>query len=338
MISPLITSYPTHANIMSTLLQYENSIQWFYENYIQLFARTNAPEFCYVDFYAPLPWKACPWLYSTKISREMLKIKGKSIIKFLIESIDLGNYIFLYLNHFHLSHSNAYKKNNIMHDTYIYGYDLKEEYFTVADFFNMKYQNVTVGFSDVEKAYDTVDLTNIDDLLEGIILLKPLVLNDYKINIKKIVCFIGDYLNSKISGNAKMDGYRQDIETNQDNFVFGIDIYLFLRKYLEKFIDNKNINRSDIDIRGFHVLYDHKILMLYRLEYLVKNNYLDKRFVSIFKKILDNSKILRNLVIKGSVSSKEEIFKRAICLIENIKLVEKTALEEVHKELSCCNY
>ena len=59
MEKPFITSYPTHAYTLSSVSQFPKSFEWYYENYVQLFARPTRGN-SYVNFYVPYPWRACP--------------------------------------------------------------------------------------------------------------------------------------------------------------------------------------------------------------------------------------------------------------------------------------
>ncbi len=107
---PVITSYPTHANILSCVTQYEDSMQWFYDYYIQLFGGRDVSQGCYMDFFAPIPWKSCPWINYQRISRDLIAKKWDSITEFFIECINSGYYLFLYLDQFHIPDSGHHQK------------------------------------------------------------------------------------------------------------------------------------------------------------------------------------------------------------------------------------
>ncbi len=328
-IYPPITSYPTHANILSTALINEEAIKWFYDYYIQLFARKDLSSFCYVDFFAPISWKCCPWIHYQRISREFVERKWGSITEFLIDSIDSDYYAFLYLNQFYIpDFSLAYQSRDLMHDTYVYGYDAQEEVFYTADFYKYNYGYAKVKFSNIEKAFSTTNLCDMDDFLQGIVLVAPTKYEKYNFNVKRTVSFINDFLNSELGFRSYTEGYRQDVEQNSADFCFGMDIYRLLEELLTL--------QTCMDIRPFYVLFDHKKLMLMRIEYLGVNGYL-KNWETIYSKyeiIKKKAKTLLNIILKIYVSGNIEKIKKAIDLLRQIAIDEKLTLKMIIKNLS----
>ncbi|AEY66125.1 hypothetical protein [Clostridium sp. BNL1100] len=327
-IYPPITSYPTHANILSTALINDESIIWFYDYYIQLFAGKDLSENCYVDFFAPIAWKCCPWIHYQRINREFIENKWSSICEFLVDSIDSGYYAFLYLNQFYISDFPwAYQSKNFMHDTYVFGYDAQEEVFYTADFYKHKYGHAKVNFTEMEKAFSTTNLSNINDFLQGIVLVAPVKYEKYNFNIKRTISFINDFLNSETGLKSYTDGYRHDVEQNSTEFCFGMDVY----KLLEDFLTLLSCGNSCKDYRPFNVLVDHKTLMLMRIEYLGVNGYL-KNWKNIYMKyevIRKNTITLHNIILKIFVSGNMGKIENAINLIRQIAVDEKVALEMI---------
>jgi hypothetical protein len=258
-------------------------------------------------------------------------MKGwNSIIDFLIDSIDLGNYIFLYLNRFYISTNWAYNRVHDMHDIFIYGYDKQKKMFYIADFNGRStYSHLEASFSEVEKAFKTVNLSTVDDFLQGAVLISPTEFKGYNPNRNRIITFFKEYYLSipSYTGYSYSSGYRFDIEQNIHEFCFGMDIYKLLRNYLTLYTQKK----TGQDFKGFHVLFDHKSLMLMRIKYLSDIGYL-KDSESIYKNFEDikrKSLILRNLVLKGMISECERSLAHSIELISKIACAEKKVIEDL---------
>lgn len=269
---PCITSYPTHANMLACVSQYEESIQWFYNYYVQLFTgREYLDQGYYVDFCVPRPWKACPWFSFQKIDRELVKKGWSSAEKFIIDSIDSGYYIFIYLDQFYIPDSSSFKTQHSLHDSFIYGYDRGNKRFNLADFYKYSmYSFSSASFYQVNKAFKENQLFQDSDQLQDIVLVKPVKYDYFKFDVKLLRGFIEDYIQSKSSNKSYTDNYRSDIGDSRDNWAYGLEVYSCFQKHMEFAMQNK----VELDIRAFKVFVDHKTLMLSRIKYLSEHQLL----------------------------------------------------------------
>lgn len=307
---PPITSYPTHANLLACLSQHENYLVWYFENYMNIFTNNLFDKIIdnYVDFFAPIPWKSNPFILSQNLSRELFDVMETDIIKFLINAIDQGNYIFLYLNRFYLSASHSYQKIDDVHDVFIYGYDKGKKLFNIADFFlDNKYVFATASFDEIARAYHEynddwkdgdVDIRNV----EGIILIKPLPFAAYSYTVNDTIQGLKDYLGGTTNSGRYIHGFKLDCE--YDDFYevkncLGLNIYSFLMEYL-KTVD---ASYSYVDIRGFYMIYEHKILLNLYLDYLENKWSLDvSRLKDMLTPVLQKTKLLYTKVLKFSLT------------------------------------
>ncbi len=325
---PVITSYPTHANILSCLQQYEDSMQWFYNYYIQLFAEGVLARGYYVDFCTPVPWRSCPWIDFQRIGKEMVEKKWDSITEFIIDCIDSDYYVFLYLDQFYISEAVPYQKQKYAHDTFIFGYDLQKKLFNVADFYKFsKYYYTSIPFSQIEDAYNNLDLSGVVDNLQGIILIKPVRYDDYDFNVNIVAGFLNDYLQAKNTFGNYTGGYRKDIGQKNDFWVYGMDVYKLLQDHLQLFLEHQ----ASLDIRAFHVLLDHKTLMLNRIKYLMENKHLNNA-APIYEeyKVVKNQAIsLRSLAIKAHLTRDEKTIRDTSNTILQIATKERSVLDDL---------
>ena len=114
----------------------------------------------------------------------------------------------------------------------------------------------------------------------------------------------------------------------KDKFYYGVVIYNFINDYLNRLLNN--VTKS-LDNRIFTFLLDYENLMLKKINYLIKNNYL-RDFNFILKQINENikiSEVMLYLFLKFGISNdKKELMKiqnylsflnnKDINLIENL--------------------
>ncbi len=308
---PPITSYPTHANLLACLSQYEDYLEWFFENYMNIYTNTH-PDYIdgsYVDFFAPIPWRSNPHLHSQRLSRELFDVMKTGLVDFFINAIDQGNYIFLYLNRFYLSASYTYQKNNDVHDVFIYGYDKDSKLFNIADFFAYsKYTLATASFDEITSAYkgynddwkeSEFDLRNVD----GIVLIKPLLSAAYSYKVTNTLQGLKDYLGGTTTSGCYSFGYRIDCEYDEFHSLknsFGVNIY----HYLEKYLISLGTCDQYIDYRGFYVIYEHKKLLKLYLEYLESKWLLDvSELKNLLKPVLTGTQALYLYFMKKTLSN-----------------------------------
>ena len=316
---PFITSYPTHANLFACQQFDMMSLEWYFENYMNLFTdKLVSDDNSYVDFFAPVPWRANPTLSYQSIGRELLGAIGVDIISFLIEALDQNNYIFLYLNHRYISKSLI----NNAHDVFIYGFDKQNKIFHAADFFTEKYGFATCSFEEIKIAFQEVEYDEAISTrnVQGIILIKPVNSVNYKYNVKNTLAGLYDYLHSTTSDGKYSHGYLVKQEYSIHTHRFGLDVYNFLIEYLDA------ISNNDIacDIRGFYMLMDHKKLIEKYVEYLKQKRDLDTSKLELFIESLYNeSRMILTKIVKCNIQSKHDFY----YVIEKLNSLKKRDME-----------
>lgn len=326
---PMITSYTQHAHLLSILSNYGHTYPWIFSNYIQLYCNEDYKH-NWGDFYFPFPYElrpsdTCKWIFTQKIHREVVNYKWENIINFIVESISSNNYVHTMINYFYVPLSSRYNKVHLHHDILVYGFDLDEEVLYVSDFFIAgKYSYEKIKISDFIKAYSTYNLTTNPDYLNEMVYLYKFNPNfDYKFNIRNISNSIKCYLYSTTP--EYWDSYNSD---NRDDIVFGMDIYTTLKNYITR---SKTICESNIDNRPFYMLYDHKRIMLLRLNYLYEHeyykNYNSENIIG-FNKIESQAKDVVNLIVKYNISKNNTILDKVVDILSIIENNEKNILKQ----------
>lgn len=331
---PMITTYTQHAHLLSILTYHERAHPWIFNNYIQLYINKDYKH-NWGDFYFPLtyelrPSDACKWITTQKIHRDTVTSKWDSVIHFIIENINSHHYVHTMVNYFNVPLSDRYNKLQLHHDIFVYGYDLNREILYVSDFFkNGVYSQEELSFADFSLAFSTNHLTTNHDYLREMVYL-------YKFNdqyqdhfsAETLLNSLRNYYDNKPPEYWEMFNYGGD----RNNLDFGMQIYTTLKNYVRSTVDNE----SKLDIRPFHLLYDHKKIMTLRLKYLYDNRLLGQltqehidRFISI--EVM--AKIMMNLVLKYNLTRNRSILESLQTKITNIEKEESIFLERWLKQV-----
>lgn len=318
-----------HANMLACVAQYQDSIQWFYNYFVQLSIGKDLTDgHCFINFCTPQPWRGCPWLHSQKIDRSLLEKGWNSTSQFMIDSIDLGNYIYLYLDQFYIPDSWAFQTQHFPHDSFIYGYDYSNKLFNIADFYKFsKYSFSTASFSQIDEAAKDKKLLEDSDQLHGIILVKPIEYGKFYFDVKALRGLLEDYLQSKLSSKSYTDNYRIEVGDNEKWWAYGFMIYSYFLEHLELVLQQK----GELEIKAFQVLVDHKTLMMSRIKYLAEHQLLTSAdfIYEEYEVILNEFINCRNLAIKSYVTENPKGIQKIISRIPEIVEKERMALEKL---------
>jgi hypothetical protein len=250
------------------------------------------------------------------------ELKESNLINYLIDKIDNNSYPLLALDHYFIQNSALYQKQHHMHDiALVYGYDQQAKVIYLADNFDTlyRYRPLQASFDQVVAARRYVE--NNPPCPERL-LAYCLYINlkeCYQFNSLDIIRVLNDYLNSR--GPLS---FRNDQAFTQGEKVFGVGIYNILRNML----DIKSNLMGNIDVRAFHVLTNHKSIILMLIDYLKEQGRLESYDINQqnFKQILDLCIVLRNLLLKAIISDDMKILERAANLLDELRNREITAM------------
>ena len=308
---PMITSWQWHATLFSILSDDENAKRWIFSNYIQLRCYNIQEIFTGDDMLLAdiMPGssslKECPYLITSLLTKEQIDSYCGNIIDFIIKTINLNGYVYGVFDEAKiLSDSDVEVDYKFPHELFIYGYDLEKEVFHVGDFtFTDRYSTNTVSFKDVQRGYE--DITASDDHMfkddykgtRGLfVILKNTDTTYYDVDITLIRDTLREYLNSEDTKN-----HFRMMRNRFSDTTFGVDVY---ERVYKRIMDQMQREEPDYDIRALHVMYDHKVLMLERIKYLMANGYLnyDETLIKNYELVVKNMQTARNLLIKISIN------------------------------------
>lgn len=306
---PMITSWQWHATLFSILSDDDNAKKWLFSNYIQLRCYNITEIFTGDDMLLAdmMPGssslKQCPYLITSAMTREMIESYCGDVIDFIIKTIDLNGYIYGVFDEAKIL-ADVEVDYKFPHELFIYGYDMDQEIFYVGDFtFKDHYSFNTVSFADIKRGYEEITASEdhvFKDDFRGhrglYVILKNTDTVCYDVDTKLIRDTLSEYLNSLDT----KDHFRM-MRNRFNDTTFGVNVY---DRVLERIERQMESDEPDFDIRALHLMYDHKVLMLERIKYLMANGYLDydEALIQNYELVVKNMITARNLLIKISIN------------------------------------
>jgi len=330
---PFIDNYPTHANTLSILLNYEETEDWIYNNFVNIwvmFEKNGQLE--KFEHTGTVLYNHCPYLKIYDIPRYIVKKKYDTFADFIIDSIDNGNYLNVSYDPYFIPHTEAYQSWHQEHSIFVYGYDKESMQFYVADFFkNFKYSYELVSFDQMNEAMDSSIFEEIDQLFHTLHYQNVQYTFDIHLFLKDLnnyLCSERTILNYEIS-SLNYDEYIRI----KDGYVFyGIYCYEALINELRKIEQDENIY---IDLRRWHFLHSHKVIATKRLFFLEEKGYIKdiNKLLPIFEEIEKECLIMENVLIKVHITKNKGALDRIRKRLEYVREIETIALNELINEI-----
>ncbi|OBZ14196.1 hypothetical protein A8L34_09555 [Bacillus sp. FJAT-27264] len=343
---PIITTYPQQTNVISIASPHEEFYPWFHSNLIQLKCN-NILNRLDLLIYPDNIQRVCPLLDYQVLTRKTLQNWFPDIVGFVMKCVDDELFFHATLNSYYISsYSKFYNQYHRFHEILIYGYNSELEVFYGADFFNYgKYEFHKIPFFEFEMAYKTIDLrndgefslehgsTNLNFHLSEIELLrfKPRShfhkKEPYQLDVGNIIDLLGDYLQSSNTSR------KYTVFENVSNGIYGFRIYDCLLDHTEGVYTGE---LKYMDIRSFHILYEHKKCMSLRFKYLSTNSKLShlERYLERLGEIEKQSMVLSNLTLRYLVSLDKQIVKKISSGLKQMAAKEEAVLNEIYEDLS----
>ena len=323
-------------NPLLIVLSRDYTKDWFFDNFIQLCAPKDV--FIYeekdVEFLNFFPKYLCDtsyYLRSYNLTDEIMHIFPENICELLIRWIDNDFYIQLYLDEGGIPGTHASLHNNhLLNEQLIYGYDDRACEFMFTSFDeNMHHKKMKIKFDDVRRIFGSQIYKSLSRECKW-----PCIGNEYGItllrfnenvrfnpNPKHICEQLVEYYNGENSARHFLWFTDEKLQYN-----FGMDIYESIISWLAL-----HKNGEHIDIRVFYGLWDHKKIMIQRIDYLIQIKAIPNNgsIISQFNQVEKLSNTIRTVALKYNLSHKENSIISLIRLIEELRNAEKAALKEL---------
>ena len=305
--NPIITHDPPIANLFSILGTDPNTESWIMNHFVNLYIHRDE---IFDNFYDRNAFfYGCPWIQVVQIRREIVLRICSRIIDYVKALIDEGFYVYCMGNTEYISayHNDRYWAHNFM----VYGYDDVSQTFYLSDFFeNGKYTRATCSYEELEKALQTAQMNrHFVNLIYGM-KLKEI---EYKFEVDMLLEELTDYLSSVnlfCKYRTRMDEEFYSNKGGNAYYYFSYaemkDLYYFGLSFYDKLADMAEKKSLRLK-RPLDLLYEHKLLMSRRLDFLWKNRYMRDSDYDKLKRTCDDmvrlSLIARNKYLKDRIRS-----------------------------------
>ena len=317
-IAPLIIGV-----IVETKNDYMN---WKASNYLQMYMKSPSEGDIMIDYYLG-PTKHYKTFFSNHFFDfiydylDYKKLSCKKVAEYVYQKLQETFYMILSIDHYYVPLSSNYHVVNHFHEVMVYGIDFSKKVYQIMAYGDKNVVITTeVSFKEFWKSLDPNQIMFVLGRLN-------LNYNRYEINKAIIRKRLREYLDGI---NSESDV--ADIVPGQTVMKYGIDILWHL-------VNNEDdLHIFCNDNRLSYTLYEHKKLMLQRIEYLEENKALgDSITEDIWKDLRRNlqlTEIIKNNILMSSVgnnkkSTMEKIKNYLLELAEN----EKRCYEKLYQIL-----
>jgi hypothetical protein len=274
----------------------------------------------------------CPFLNNYDVPAKVMGNLLDSPISLLKEAINLGMYLFTIVD---ISKITAFqRKDYYQHDFFVFGYDDEKRIIHYADFHNISsgvYNYATCSYEEFITACNSATLKIANHKL----CFAESVFFKYDLDFSYVRRRIREYVYP--SEKAEID-YLQFLYMNRaiycDNMkIFsGTNIYLALSQLISDVLRGYS---DYLDVRFFHGLHDHKIMMIKRMEFLFENNFLVDSKRDLYQKyhtISSDTLQIRNNVIKFNITQKKSTLNELSDRLTTLRTEECELLKEIFLE------
>lgn len=307
------------SNIATANMQ---NLNWIMHNFVQLFKYKT------LDKIESFPIQQFMYtnqsmIFCREITKEVIEIKRINVIEDIINYIDHHQYVVIYLDEKLIPGTRNYQKQSMLHSQFIFGYNKEKKIFKVMNFSNTssKIDIIDVSFLDISNNFYSDELkswyTNKRD---------PYVRN------KEFQMYILSYCDNirvrdislnidVIKNQIKQYLYSIDSSIYTTYFTgvlpgtWGVNVYNEIKKLL--------LEKNKVDTRIFYLLYEHKLFMQYRINYI--NEHIAEKYYAVVKL----AEMLKMFSLKYIITYDDKMLKKMITILNKIETEECYILEQL---------
>lgn len=257
-------------------------------------------------------WEQNPYLYSFKYPLKYIVDYSKTLIRTLLDN---GFYVYFYnIDDYYIQGKTMFNERHFLHDGLICGYDMKKKTYSI---FAYDKNWLPRKFESSQKCFDYSVRESIkNDTDCYICALKP-KMDEVQFDCNKVLENITRYLDSSLRKYPK----------NELGRVMGTVTHDYILMYIDKLIAG-DIPKERIDKRVFRVIWEHKNIMLERLQNVENILGIDSKSSKAYSKIVSSANDMRMMYAMYTINHKEDILPK----IKNKLLYLKKREREILKD------
>lgn len=316
-----VKGYQHHAYLLGVLFATDpQAMIWVYNYFVQLQYNIYNKK-CSFNFYKGEVEFPRLFFDSECINKAALLDFHIPITEFIKYKIENGYYIRFKLDGYYLPNQRAYQKEHFWHDILIYGY--ADGIFQTAGYdAQMRYGTAIISEDILKAAFYSKFCSENSSPGKDIVLFRR-CLSGRKLDIDVMLIYdqLFDYI---YSGNtAERYGF---YDLTGGKKIFGLRACEQLKTLLRGYY---------IDIRPFHILWEHKVCMQARLQFLSDSGFIshNKKEIELYQKLVNDALLIRNGILKVTVKYDVESVKHIQNMLDTLIYEEKCLLTSILEEM-----
>ena len=317
---PFDTTWPWNSMLISILSANKESLDWVYSNFINIECMENKQREgeLFITYSIPDLFRMCPFIRLNSLKRnEVNVLSSGDTLNFLINCIYYKYYLFGIFD------QSFFLENGSLHQTFIYGYNLKFRVFHVADFtFEGKYSFQQIEMDQIINGFNAVKQEQ--DYLPNQVALQLLQFVKFEYDLDPILIYhmLLNYLNGE-----REVGARQFF--NADERYYGVRVY-------DKIIDFicLEMEKNVFDHKRLNFIYIHKIHLMNTFRRLKELTLIGNLIEQEWEGLINDALFIRNLYLKYTITKRDKTGFDIINKIKELKLREIDLIREVITDLN----
>lgn len=313
LMEPLYSTYHHQGAATATLVNNPSIRNWYMNQVFILTCTRNflsgftTPQIGIADS----SWSLNPYLEKKFFSMQILKGHTNYIIRNLL---DEGYYVcFDGIDDYYIEGKSWYHKRHFVHDGCICGYDQENKTFSLyaydQNWIYRKFLTPQKAFNEGRKA----QLKN--GQRGGICGFKPLATQ---------IAFSADIALGKIA--EYLDSTIEKYPETQEGTVSGIVVHDYIAKYVGKLYDS-SIPYEKMDSRIFRLIWEHKKVMLQRIQLIEAELSLGEEIGNKYKTVVREADNIRMLYAAHHMKRRDSVLPMIQKKLLSLKALEQTLLE-----------
>ena len=287
---------------LSVVLAHEETREWYYENFINIYMESHN-NICFTDMSFGMLCRYTT-VFDYSVSKYEDTMHDNIIDRVRHELSDEQNYAYLYVDEYYISCKEAYMSSHFHHQALIYGFDDERRIFNAIAFdksghfakLEYPYDEVVTGY---EEAFKCEPKTKNDTF--GVVFFKIRPDFSHKLNLAHMIHSLSEYVNGcvpknlhYVQHNMPQAAFRQDCDC-----VFGLNV---IKRTASLFQTISPEDYTFVDFRRVHFLYEHAAMLLERFRYIGQAFLTDSaeytKLVSEYENITQQYMTIRLMVLK----------------------------------------
>lgn len=315
-VMPPIMTYPNLNAPLAIALVNEQSYEWFYNKFVQIYGMISKHFTANIRFldgsFGP---SMCPYVNRNVYTHQYVNKNFGKYSNFIKHCIDSGYYVYTYIDQYFVEKSYGYQTRHYLHPLFISGYDVDKETIIGGDFFRGIYSFEEIGSKNVDMAFCYSEkMKNQPQIYYDVTTYTP-VTYKWDFDLGVLITSIEDYINQIDSTGTHYYMYTKE---EKNDFKYGMGVYDVLYELL---------SNGKCERKTYHIFYEHKKMMVLRLQFLKEHfQYCNEEVNELFKIIQEKSLIARNLVMKNEYKYIANIEQKLLILLKQIENMELAGL------------